>query len=85
MVLKHWILPIDHIKTHLYFSIVGWVTLLSLDPDLKGVSKLKSFVESPSDKCRRTHIIQNSFHDAYFIFCLFFHFFSTKGGGGSDA
>ena len=24
MVLKHWILPIDHIKTHLLFSIFGW-------------------------------------------------------------
>ena len=24
MVWKHWILPIDHFKTHLFFSIFGW-------------------------------------------------------------
>ena len=26
--------------------------------------KLQSSLEKPSDKCQRTHIIQNSFHDA---------------------
>ena len=24
MVLKHWILPNNHFKTHLFFSIFGW-------------------------------------------------------------
>ena len=41
MVLKHWILPIDHFKAHYFFFqfLVG-ETLLSLDPGPKGVSNL---------------------------------------------
>ena len=35
--LKHWILPKDHFKTHLF---LGGETLLSLDPGPKGVSNL---------------------------------------------
>ena len=32
--------PKDHFKTHLFFSIFGWGTLLSLDLGPKGVSNL---------------------------------------------
>ena len=39
MVLKHWILPIDHFKTHL-FQFLDGETLFSLDPGPKGVSNL---------------------------------------------
>ena len=38
--LKHWILPKDHFKTHLFFSIFGWGTLLRLDLGPTGVSNL---------------------------------------------
>ena len=64
MVLKHWILPIDHLKTHLFFSSFGWWDPSKLRSWYEGVSNLKSSVERPSDKCQRTHIIQNLFHDA---------------------
>ena len=48
---KHWILPKDHFKTRfVFFSILGGVSLLSLDPGPKGVSNLQSSVERPSDK-----------------------------------
>ena len=40
MGLKHWILPKEHFKTHLYFPIFGKGTLLSLDLGPKGVSNL---------------------------------------------
>ena len=40
MGLKHWILPKDHFKTHLFFSIFGWGTLLSLNLGPTGVSNL---------------------------------------------
>ena len=40
MGLKHWILHKDPYKTHLFFSIFGWGTLLSLDLGSKGVSNL---------------------------------------------
>ena len=62
MALKHWILPVDHFKTHLFFQFLGGGTLLSLDPGLKAVSNLETSVERPSDKCQRTHIIQILFH-----------------------
>ena len=29
--------------------------------------ELKSSLDKPSDKCPRTHIIQNLFHDAYLL------------------
>ena len=45
----------------------------------EGWLKLKSSLEKPSDKCQKTHIIQNLFHGAEIIFC--FYFLSTKGGG----
>ena len=40
MGLKHWILPKDHFKTHLFFQFLGGGTLLSLDLGPKGVSNL---------------------------------------------
>ena len=40
MSLKHLIVPKDHLKTHLFFSIFGWGTLISLDFGPKGVSNL---------------------------------------------
>ena len=32
MGLKHWIFPKNHFKTHLFLSIFGWGTPLSMDP-----------------------------------------------------
>ena len=41
MILKHWILPKDHFKTHLFFfQFFGGETVLSLDPGPKDVSNL---------------------------------------------
>ena len=62
MVLKHWILPNNQFKTHLFFSIFGWGSWS------EGWTKLQSSLEKPTDKCQRTHIIQNSFHDAFHYF-----------------
>ena len=46
LVLKHWILPIDHFKTHLFFSIFGWG-----DP-----SQLGSWCVKPLKLSIATHI-----------------------------
>ena len=55
--------------THFFLlQFLGGETFLTLDPGLKGVSNLSSSVERPYDKCQRTHIIQNLFHDTYIIF-----------------
>ena len=62
--LKHWILHKDHFKTHLFFSIFGWEDPFQLGSRSEGWLKLQTSLEKPSDKCQKTHIIQNSFHDA---------------------
>ena len=64
MNLKHLILHDYHFNTHLSFLILGWGTLFSLDLDLNGCSNFKSYLEKPSDKCQRTHIMQNLIHGA---------------------
>ena len=40
MGLKHWILPKDPFKTHVFFQFLGGGTLLSLDTGSKGVPNL---------------------------------------------
>ena len=51
-------------KRHLVFSILGWGDPFQLGSRSAGWIKLQTSLEKPSDKCQRTHIIQNSFHDA---------------------
>ena len=46
----------------------------------EGCLKPLSSLAKPSDKCQRTHIIQNSFHGMKIIFCVFI-FFPLMGGG----
>ena len=64
MGLKHWIFPNDQFKTHLFFQFFGGVDPFQLGYPSEGWLKLQTSLERPSDKCQRTHIIQNSFHDA---------------------
>ena len=65
MGLKHWIFPKNHFKTHLFFfQFLGGGDPFQLRSWSEGWLKLKSSLEKPSDKCPRTHIIQNLFHDA---------------------
>ena len=66
--------------TIIFLKFLGGRTLSSLDPGPRDRSNFKSFLEKPSSKCQRTHIIQNLFHGAYIIFV--FLFFSTGVGGG---
>ena len=47
----------------LFFSIFGWGDPFQPASWSEGWLKLLSSLEKPSDKCQRTHIIQNSFHD----------------------
>ena len=42
---------------------LGGGDLFQLGSCSEGWLKLKSSLEKPSDKCQRTHIIQNSLHD----------------------
>ena len=46
----------------------------------EGWLKLQSSLEKPSDKCQRTHIIQNSFHDAQIIFWIL----NRRSASGAD-
>ena len=63
MGLKHWILPNNQFKTHLFFlKFLGGGEPFQLGSLSKGWLKLQSSLEKPSDKCQRTHIIQNLFH-----------------------
>ena len=65
MGLKHGILHNNHFKTEFFtYSIFGWVDPFQLRSWSKGQLKLKSSLEKPSDKCQKTHIIQNLFHGA---------------------
>ena len=80
MSLKHWILPKDHFKTHLLFSIFGWGDLSQLGSWSEGcVKPLKLSKEA---------IIQVS-EDPYhseFVPCRADHFsFFFSIGGGSGA
>ena len=60
----HWILPNNQFKTNLFFfSFLGGGDPFQLGSWSEGWLKLQSSLEKPSDKCQRTHIIQNSFHD----------------------
>ena len=63
--LKRWILPNNHFKTHLFFlQFLSGGDPFQLGSWSEEWLKLQSSLEKPSDKCQRTHIIQNSFHDA---------------------
>ena len=64
MVLKHWILPSNQFKTHFFFSIFWWGDPFQLRSWSEGQLKLKSSLEKASDKCQKTHIIQNLFRGA---------------------
>ena len=55
MGLKHWILPNNHFKTHLFFPIFGWGgDPFQLRSWSEGWLKHKSSLEKASDKCQKT-------------------------------
>ena len=62
MGLKHWILPNNQFKTHLFFQFLGGGDPFRLGSRSEGWIKLQTSLEKPSDKCQRTHIIQNFLH-----------------------
>ena len=49
MGLKHWILPNNQFKTHLFFSIFGWGDPFQLGSWFEGRFKLQNFLEKPSE------------------------------------
>ena len=55
---------INTLRHTYFFTIFGWGDPFQLRSWSEGWLKLKSSLEKPSDKCQKTHIIQNSFHDA---------------------
>ena len=81
MVLKHWILPNNHFKTHLFFSIFGWGGPFSawiLVRRVAQTSKLSGeAIWQVSEDPYHTEFV--SWRVDHFSF---FYFFSTKGGGG---
>ena len=81
MVLKHWILPNNHFKTHLFFSIFGWGGPFSawiLVGRVAQTSKLSGeAIWQVSEDPYHTEFV--SWRVDHF---LFFYFFSTNGGGG---
>ena len=55
---------IINLRQTYFFQFLGGGDPFQLRSWSKGRLKLKSSLEKPSDKCQKTHIIQNSFHGA---------------------
>ena len=81
MGLKHWMLPLDQFKTHLFLLIFGWGDPSQLGSWSEGcVKPLKLSREAIwqlSEGPYHTELV--SWRVDHFLFC--FCFFSTKGGG----
>ena len=82
MGLKHWILPKDHFKTHLFFSFFGWG-----DP-----SQLRSWSEGcvkPLKLSREAtrQVSEDPYHTEFVSCCIdyfcFFYFFPLGGVSGA--
>ena len=80
MGLKHWILPNNHFKTHLFFfQFLGGRTLFSSDPGLKCGSNLKALLRSHLTSVRGPISYRICFMARRSFF--FFSFFPLTRGG----
>ena len=87
MGLKHRILPKDHFKTHLFFSIFGWGDPSQLGSWSEGCVKplklSREAIRQVSEDPYHTEFVSRR-EDHFFVF-LFFFSLSGEGWGGSDA